>query len=294
MAAFLSDSSGLAIVSGQQLQIYKFVTTTGELLLAQPMTATLPANRHIEALAGALGGNVLLAVDDAVMLWDLRAQMEQTLWNPEFAGLSSLAVAPRGDWLAIGTANGAVGLAKLGESGVISRTRLAGEDGSKVTGLSFSRDDRLVAALETTGRVRIWRTEGGSGPGELQQPAGRAIAFAPNDSENAYLFASSSDDGRLSLWDVKPRPVPSFSRNSRPPPQQLPGRLRSFAFTLDGSALALGLDDGTVWLGSIQKGVLIQPSGLTGRANVISFSPDGTLLLAVSDDGHLVLWGVRQ
>jgi WD40 repeat protein len=66
------------------------------------------------------------------------------------------------------------------------------------------------------------------------------------------------------------------------------------AFSPDGTTLAVGVTDGTVWLWSLadpaHPALIATLTGPAGHVYSIAFSPDGRVLAAASNDGTVHLW----
>jgi WD40 repeat protein len=76
----------------------------------------------------------------------------------------------------------------------------------------------------------------------------------------------------------------------------VPGRAQAVAFSPDGGTLAVGNDDGTVYLDSVRgQRITGQPAVLGGSTQTITslaFSPNGQTLLAAGYEPTIRLWNV--
>jgi WD40 repeat protein len=109
------------------------------------------------------------------------------------------------------------------------------------------------------------------------------IVFAP-DSQTLGAVGSKA----LYLWDVENgvllKEVPA------------PNHINALAFNADGSKVALGLWDSTIYMGDVASDAPLNIlKGHTGqRVMAVAFSPDGKLLASGSDDTLLCLWDVAS
>ena len=71
-------------------------------------------------------------------------------------------------------------------------------------------------------------------------------------------------------------------------------KVKSFAFSSDGTLLVSGNNDKTIELWDVQTGGIIKTfCGHTGAVNSVSISPDNTTLASGSEDNTICLWNVE-
>ncbi len=143
---------------------------------------------------------------------------------------------------------------------------------TNILSVTFSKQGDLLAAVTTTGEIRVWHA--GSGL-PLHAFAGHtdrvsSVAFSPDGS----LLASGSGDHALHVWEV------SNGRLLHTLQGHL-GTIRSMDFSLDGKLLASGHDDRMVRLWEVSSGKLLRTlHDHSYWVRSVAFSPDGSLLLS--------------
>jgi WD40 repeat protein len=147
----------------------------------------------------------------------------------------------------------------------------------------------LIASGSRDRVVRLWKSRPGEPP----------VAEYRHDSEvwgaalsaDGKTVASVGRDGVVVVWDWNsPRQRFSF----RLPQAQ--GRGRAVAFSPDGKTLAVGMEDGKLWLCDVPRAPealswLAHREGTEPReAWAVAFSPDGKTLASAGDDHAVRLW----
>ncbi len=228
------------------------------------------------------GGKQLLSLgEDAVIrLWDRNGR---PLKQIKTAGRhKTMAVAPRGGWIAIGGADRRIRLLQPENSGT---PRPLGERDGTVWDLAFAPDGRELASTGSDGKVRLWQVKTGRQLQVLELGGtGRALAYSPTGD----LLAAAGLDRRIRLW--------------RRPRLQAAGTLsghrfgvRCLAFSPDGKALASGSNDLTVrvWDAAAGKpGAVLR--GHCSPVTALCFTPDGKHLISCSLDGSVIMWDRRD
>ncbi|MEM9535017.1 MAG: TIR domain-containing protein [Cyanobacteria bacterium P01_E01_bin.45] len=108
-----------------------------------------------------------------------------------------------------------------------------------------------------------------------------AVEFNPVFNPVGNTLASSSNDGRLGLWDSQGKFVAIEGHTDA---------VSAVEFSPDGQTLASASDDGTVRLWDSQGNLVAILDGHTDAVNVVAFSPDGQTLASASNDGTVRLW----
>jgi WD40 repeat protein len=162
---------------------------------------------------------------------------------------------------------------------------LQGQSGL-ATAISFSPDDRQIAAGFTDGNIRLWNAATSAAERELMGHDGAitSLAFHPD----GQALASGAQDGTVRIW----------SRTAAEPLATLPDHpgMTAATFRPDGRQLAVAPRDG----GGIElwdPRTVERRHRLTGNAGLvteIAYSPDGTLVAAAfktaDQQGEVRVW----
>ena len=198
---------------------------------------------------------------------------------PVTGGIHAVAFAPDGTWLATGSNDGTVRIWDPVTGQ--ERAALTGHDGG-VTAVAIAPDGAWLAAGGGDGTVRIWDPATGRQRAALTGHDGwvRAVAIAP---DGAWL-AAGGGDGTVRIWD------PATGRQ-RAALTGHDGWVRAVAIAPDGAWLAAGGYDGTVRIWDPATGR--QRAALTGHdgwVTAVAIAPDGAWLAAGGGDGTVRIW----
>ncbi|MEU7745554.1 hypothetical protein [Nonomuraea sp. NPDC049158] len=152
-----------------------------------------------------------------------------------------------------------------------------------IEGAAFSPDGTLLAAAGHDGRLRLWRTDGESGPPPALQAGAHAlhdVAFSPDGTR----LAAAGDDGAVRLWrtsDWHPSGVLTGHR----------GAAWDLDFRGDGQLLATAGEDQRILLWDVAAGRrLAELSGHSGAVHAVAFPRSGTLLVSAAADTTGAIW----
>ncbi len=272
----------------------------------------LPVNNDAGITAMAIhpvNPDILLTADNAGQLkewrWQRRAagepgplfslQASKKIKGNWGSSLLSLAFSPDGQWMAFGSTDNLVRLAKVEKNQYVIRI-LPGhaEDGLAV---AFSDDSQWVASGSSDGKLRVWSLKDWD---NLRAPLIspifhenkiRSVAFSPRYSGNETRVGSGGSDKRLLIYQVK-KTGPDGSLTSALEKSYTSHKdgIWSVAFSRDGNFVATGSWDGTIQIRNIITDKLVPLKGHTGPVRVVLFSPDGQWLVSGSNDRSIRIW----
>ena len=114
-----------------------------------------------------------------------------------------------------------------------------------IAGLALSCDGKLLASTSRTGGVQIWQTEVSCSTFQLQPFAARepvrtdwlrGVCFLPNST----TLALGADEGTVEVWDYQSKQGTHVAK--------CPASVRSLDVSPNGSQLAIGCEDGSIFL----------------------------------------------
>jgi WD40 repeat protein len=191
-------------------------------------------------------------------------------------GVSALAVAPDGSWLASADDGGELRIWDPATG--TTRHTLTGHTGhtGRISALVVAPDGSWLASADNGGELRIWDPATGATRHTL---TGRmsALVVAPDGS----WLASADDGGELRIWD----PATGTARHT------LTAHARGVSALVvapDGSWLASAGNGGEVWIWDPATGTTRHT--LTGHARGVSalvVAPDGSWLASADDGGEV-------
>jgi WD40 repeat protein len=159
---------------------------------------------------------------------------------------------------------------------------IQGPKESVLLGMTFSPDNKLVAALGGDHALHMWEVQTRK---EVRRPWVGDDAYHLAFSPDGKLIAAGGGANGLHVWEV------ATARKLH----RWEGReagLASLAFSPDGKVLVTGNGDGTVRLWGVPDGKDIWriPFHETTSVYCVAYSPDGKLLATGTDSGALDLW----
>ncbi|MDF3039163.1 MAG: repeat, subgroup [Thermomicrobiales bacterium] len=262
-----------------------------DLTTRQPIGEPLVAESSVTSVAFAPNGDTFAVGGDldTIVVWDAASrQQARVLAAGVGTAVWSLAYSPTdANLLVSGGSDGAIRLWDV-STGEAQGEPLAGHTGV-VSSLSFSSDGGTLASGDFDGTVRLWNVATGQSVAEPLTGHGQlvsGVAFRPGGGDPA--LASSSEDGRIILWDVG-----VGNRLGSVVDRQGPhNALMDLAFALDDNVVAITPADGiTLW--DIGQGKTIRNFGvaLLNPSLSLAINPtDRRTLVVGSADGAIRFW----
>jgi WD40 repeat protein len=186
-----------------------------------------------------------------------------------------IAFSPDGRLLAVGDVFGRLTL--LDTATWKERKRLAGHR-RLVHSLTFSSDSRTLASKGDDDKIKLW--EVATLRERLLVDAGNAVGPELEICPNGRLLAAGG-----ALWDLG-------TGQGLPVPPDLQRWFSSFAFSPDGSMLALSRGSKVRFVSPSTRGVMKTIKTKSQSIDSIRFSRDGSVLAIGDFDGRVSLWEV--
>jgi WD40 repeat protein len=270
---WISSSHGFYHLDGQSLKVI-------DELISQPGLWAMDGHAFPD-------GNQILtgvSIDGKVVVVDQKGVLV------EFPGGGQPVISPDGRWLVY--ADGQNGLKTWNfETG--SGKVLFGELPAWSV---FSPDGRLVAAILIDHSIRVWDLETGvivNAVGGPEAPI-TDLAFS---ADGSYLLGAAG--GSAWVWSMVPGLPPQkitlyqgvINRNLT----NFTNTVTSVTLSADGSLLAVGTSEHTIWLYNRKTGKNLGVLDCLGSSpKKMTFSPDSARLLSVDSDGQITLWDVAE
>lgn len=236
------------------------------------------------------GMGAIALVDSVGVVADMnspRASSELEQWKGTYNDLTSAAFSPDGTTLAVGDGYGVAALWDIATGAEIAHWQAHSDflntvqftpDGSLLMTLGYDGDDATIG---------LWDPRTGEAIKKVTSPSN---IYAGALNADASLLAAGGD-GNIVLWDV--------ANETQVAELVSPTDFVStLTFSPDGSLLAMGDEDGIIYLFDVAQSSLV--GTLKGQVSetdylrvvvFMSFSPDGSMLLSSNRDGLFHFWG---
>jgi hypothetical protein len=228
VALAVSPWAPLVAVGGQK-QVILYNTDTLQPLGVLPFPEGLPAvirfsrNGQVLMTGGGFGGKL-----GKVALWDIKTGERIATIGNEFDEVLAADLSPDQQYVALGGPNKLVKIYSTKDGKLVQSIK---KHTDWVTAIAFSPDGKFFASADRAGGVVVWEAgtwkEFNTLPGHKAMVTG--LAFMPG------VVASSSEDGKVSLWDAKEgKEIKSWAANA--------GGVEWVDFTPDGRLVTCGRD----------------------------------------------------
>ena len=210
------------------------------------------------------------------------SHVEQSVFSEPFSAIYCVAFSPDGQCLAVGSANGEIGVWQVARWKPIMT--LSGHLG-RVWSVAFRPDGARLASGGEDRFVRLWEVSTGQCLKTLQGHTDwvRSVTFSPDGT----VLASGSSDWTVRVWEVSTGKCLQTLQGHT-------GWVESVTFSPDGATLASGGHDGTVRVWEVSSGACLKTlHSHPGRIWAVVFSPDGSMVMSGSEDRTILCWNVR-
>ena len=309
---FSPDSKTLAIATTHSsLQLWdvrtsKIIST----LTKHPKLTTLPVNDNA-FISLSTSGVQLRDINTGKTLRDLTEIWTNLIkYIQEIGEVKAFAVLPDSTTVVIGREDGSIRLWNMHMEKPFST--LIGHTGS-INALAFTADGARLASSSRDRSIRIWDVRTGTLLLDLTEHinSGRKLEYGDGTispsaewvnnlsfSPNGRTLASASALGTIWLWDLNRRHLLTTLTTHEAGAPELPVTFLhkiSLAFTLDGTRLASGGENGSVMLSEVSANPnpLIFTGNHTWRVETLAFSSDDKHLVSGSKDNSIRLWDVE-
>jgi WD40 repeat protein len=228
-------------------------------------------------------GKKLITVGDDgdINIWDLAkaGKLERSL--PASPSLRAAAIAPTGNWVAVGDRQGKVRVFDI----VTDAPRLEFQQETTVTALAFSADGMSVASGGTDGKIALWVIpDNGEGRRRTTLPGHTGPVYSLAFSPHGEQLASSGWDGKVIVQDLDS----ATTLHTLTPHSD---GTWAVEFTPCGLMLVTTGQDGRVTMWDTANGKEVQ--SLThhkGAVHTARFGKRGALLATGGRDGTVRVW----
>jgi WD40 repeat protein len=276
-----------------------FHQSSAPVITGTPQSAATVGGQDLAALSAR--GEILAVRDQGGTVRLRNARTGRPVGRPIVShhAVTGLALSPDGKTLAV-TAGG-LQLWSTATGQRIGGPLPAADAKAAAAPAAFSPDGRLVAAIGSDGKARVWNvaTQQQTGivvtlpsSGSISGGSARdALAFSPGGT----TFVTVGANGTAALWSVATgRRVGALMAAGTPSGQAAAGRpAAAVAFSPDGRTLATAVD-GTIrlWDTATQQEIGTPMAAGPGPTAAVAFSPDGRALATAGGDGTARLWDV--
>lgn len=257
-------------------------STTGKQLLKLDH----PAGVIVTSVAFHPSGKLLATrARDAVRLWDVESGKQLHIWPVPVNAWhdTNLAFSHKGDHIAAGCTSNEIRVWNWVDQTEIVLQQQGGAD---IRDVAFSPDDKFIAGSTDDGdcSIRIWDLAKKEVARTLKGHSQGVFSVAYN--EKGTMFASSSIDGTVRLWDTATWKELAVLRH--------PTRVYGVAFNREGTRLVCGCADNSIRLWDCRTyQEVVNIRGHTAYIYRVAFSHDGNRLFSGSGDGTIRIWNAE-
>ena len=191
-----------------------------------------------------------------------------------------------------------LGVCLWNRSGDLVRRLDGFEDRLPIAGIGFSSDGKLLAVRQHFGVIHVLDTTNWQRV-DIVRPlrGGNTVVFSPAEND---LLVAGGEDGTIRGWRVRPNQPVDVTLDH-------PDKVQLLRFSPDGSTLAVGLQNGSVWFRTGTAGKEIfhteatweKPPGSLGffhsyTSDFIAFSPDSRFAAIIGPPDEIAVWDLQD
>ena len=218
--------------------------------------------------------------DGKILKWDGNDYSYKTLYRPANNYINyDMKMSPDGEWLIVAGDAPYILVINLA---TLNPIKIEGHRGL-VTELMFLPNSEYFISFgiqDSTLRINDYVNSS-----ELKKFNDRYTAITL--SKDGNVLVAGNETGRLDIWNTNNMDEVAATKKITDSP------IYAIEFSPDNKTIAVGNEDGVVYIGNVIENDLFFPSALQGqrsRINNIKFSADGKLLATASLEGTIQLW----
>lgn len=222
--------------------------------------------------------------DGKILKWDSKDYSYKTLYRPANNYINyDMKVSPDGTWLIVAGDAPYILVINLA---TLNQIKIEGHQGP-VTKLMFLPNSEYFISYgiqDSTLRINDYVNSS-----ELKKFNDRYTAISL--SKDGNMLIAGNEKGNLDIWNTNNMDKIEFTETLSKSP------IFAIEFSPDNKTIAVGNEDGAVYIGDILENDIFFPRVLSGqrsRINNIKFSADGKLLATASLEGTVQLWVMSQ
>ena len=247
----------------------------------------------------------------SLVIWRLDVGQPQKMWQVPGDAINAVVFSADGQLVLAGGAFGGKADGIRAFDAITGDLKEEGFTHPGVQQLALSPDGTLLASASAYGHVKVFDVNTGEALAELKDHSKsvKGVAFSPDGT----LLASCAHDGTVKIWNVARNlpnvgvaepDAPKMDRTTSPLPGLIPQpqeasgvdrwqiettrprtKIRSLDWSLDGSRIACGMQDGTIRVYDTTDWNLVGfMAAHNGAVTSVAWQPNGRYLASCSDD----------
>ncbi len=290
-ATFSPDGQKLATNDGVNIQTWD--ASTGQPLGA-PLTSQIGSLQHVAFSPD--GQKLAASSQTTIELWNLiTGQPFGTPLTNQAHSFTNLAFSPDGQKLAASSQDKTISVWNIA-SPQLERLFTLNGNGQAQWSVSFGPDGASLISGSDDGTLLLWNLDAQNT--FSRQLADTSMLQSPIFSPDGTRILTGSRDGKVLFFDVKTgKLVDTLDTMRYSTSQSVPDNLRpivSLALSRDGSILATGRLDGTIFLWNMKTQKVFAQFVHPNQLNQVLLSADGHILAASGAQDSISLWDVTK